>query len=251
MRRTTLAIAALATAGLVLFTACGDNSGAQTIRPAAETAGSDASSGIAARGVGSVKGKPDTLTVSLGVETRAARAADALAANNEKAKALIDTLKSKGVDEKDIQTSQLSIYPTFDPNGNQRITGYQVNNSVTAILHDLANAGALIDAAADAAGDAIRVNSMGFSIDDDGALKAAARSEAVRAARAQAEQLAEAAGVKLGRLRSVSEISGGGGPIPYPLANAGAADGAKMSAPIEAGTQELQLQVDAVFDIAS
>ncbi|MGH9023720.1 MAG: SIMPL domain-containing protein, partial [Acidimicrobiia bacterium] len=62
-------------------------------------------SGITAQGAGEVLGRPDTLTVVLGVETRAAKAQDALAANNDWASALIDAIKQRGVDAKDIQTS--------------------------------------------------------------------------------------------------------------------------------------------------
>lgn len=207
-------------------------------------------SGITAQGAGEVTGKPDTLTVVLGVETRATKAQDALAANNERANALIDTLKKRGVEAKDIQTSQLSIYPTFDDHG-QRITGYQVDNQVTARLHDLEGAGALIDAAAAAVGDAVRVQQLSFSIDDDSALRAEARTKAVRQAQAQAKEMADAAGVKLGRLRSISEVPTGG-PMPflaYPQPRAFGGD-KQASAPIEAGTQELTLLVTVVYDIA-
>ena len=157
--RPTLILAAAAVAVLALA-GCGQADGnAAAASPAAGVSTDNGRPSIAARGVGEVKGTPDTLRVVLGVETRSASAKDALAANNDKANALIDTLKEKGVEAKDIQTSQLSINPTYDDKG-QRITGYQVNNPVTATLHDLAGAGALIDAAAGAVGDAVRVQSM-------------------------------------------------------------------------------------------
>jgi uncharacterized protein len=160
-------------------------------------------------------------------------------------------LKEKGVEPKDIQTSQLSINPTYDDKG-QRITGYQVNNSVTATLHDIGAAGGLIDAAAAAAGDAVRVQSIGFSIDDDSALKAEARTQAVHQAQLQAEQMAKAAGVKLGGIRLISEVPAAG-PMPYyEQLNGGAADSARAAspAPVEPGQQELSLTVDVVWDLA-
>jgi hypothetical protein len=246
-RRALPAFAALALV-VVGAAACGDRTGI----PAAEAASSspvaaDGSSTITAAGVGTVTGKPDVLTVSLGVDTRAPRAKEALDDNNQRAAALIDTLKQKGVAEKDIQTSQLSIYPTFDSQG-QRITGYQVSNMVTAKLRDLANAGALIDSAADSAGDAIRVNSIGFSIDDDSALRATARADAVGRAKAQAQQMADAAGVKLGKVRSISESSAGSPPV-YPMP-AMASDGAAKSVPLEAGSQQLSHTVVVVYEIS-
>ncbi|MEW6473680.1 MAG: SIMPL domain-containing protein [Actinomycetota bacterium] len=248
-----LTLAAGAALAVLLLAGCGSNGGSAAGAAAAPgvTTDDDGVPSIAARGVGQVKGTPDTLKVTLGVETRSPSAKDALAANNDKANALINTLKEKGVEAKDIQTSQLSIHPTFDDKG-QRITGYQVNNTVTATLHDIGGAGALIDAAAGAVGDAVRVQSIGFSIDDDSALKAEARTQAVHLAQLQAEQMAKAAGVKLGRIRSISEVPASG-PMPYydQVAHGrAAAPGAAAPAPVMPGQQELSLTVDVVWEIA-
>jgi hypothetical protein len=250
--RRTLTIAALAAVAALVLAGCGR--GDRNVAGAAPAAGVSTDNGrpsIAARGVGLVKGTPDTLRVVLGVETRSPSAKDALAANNDKANALVDTLKSKGVEAKDLQTSQLSINPTYDDKG-QRITGYQVNNTVTATLHDIAGAGALIDAAAGAVGDAVRVQSIGFSIDDDSALKAEARTQAVHLAQVQAEQMAKAAGVKLGAIRYISEVPASS-PMPYynqVASGRTAAPGAAPPVPILPGQQELSLTVDVVWDIA-
>jgi hypothetical protein len=248
-----LTVAIVAAVAALVLAGCGRGDG--KVAGAAPAAGVSTDNGrpsIAARGVGLVKGTPDTLRVVLGVETRSASAKDALAANNDKANALVDTLKGKGVEAKDIQTSQLSIHPTHDDKG-QRITGYQVNNTVTATLHDIAGAGALIDAAAGAVGDAVRVQSIGFSIDDDSALKAEARTQAVHLAQLQAEQMAKAAGVKLGAIRFISEVPASG-PMPYydqvGSGRAAAPTAGVAPAPILPGQQELSLTVDVVWDIA-
>lgn len=248
MKRLLPAVAALALAA-VLGAACGDSDAPASAAPGSSPVAGEGPAVISASGLGTVTGKPDVLTVQLGVETSAPRAEDALDDNNNRATALIDTLKQRGVADKDIQTSQLSIYPRYDDQG-RRITGYQANNMVTAKLRDLGGAGALIDAAAEVAGDAVRVNSIAFSIDDDSALLATARADAVRRAKAQAEQMAEAAGVKLGKVRSISESGSSAPPMPYPMyAGAPAADAAK-SVPIEAGSQELNLTVNVIYEIA-
>lgn len=250
--RPTPILAAAAVVAVLALAGCGQGErNAAATTPAAGISTDDGRPSIAARGIGQVKGTPDTLRVVLGVETRSGSAQEALSANNDKANALIDTLKDKGVEAKDIQTSQLSINPTHDDKG-QRITGYQVNNSVTATLHDIAGAGALIDAAAAAAGDAVRVQSIGFSIDDDSALKAEARTQAVHQAQLQAEQMARAAGVKLGGIRLISEVPASS-PLPYAqdaYRSIGGAPAASSPAPIEPGRQELTLTVDVVWDIA-
>lgn len=248
--RRSVTIATGAAAAALVLAGCGGSAGnAAGAAPAASVSADNGRPSIAARGVGLVKGTPDTLSVVLGVETRAASAKDALAANNDKANALIKTLKDKGVEAKDIQTSHLSIHPTYDDE-RHRITGYEVNNTVTATLHDIAGAGALIDAAASAVGDAVRVRSIGFSIDDDSALKAEARTQAVHLARLQAEQMAQAAGVKLGAIRLISEVPADS---PMPYHHRFAKDGAAapgQAAPILPGQQELTLTVDVVWDIA-
>jgi uncharacterized protein YggE len=250
--RPTLTAAAVAAVAALALAGCAKSEPkAAGAAPAANVSTDNGRPSIAARGVGLVKGTPDTLRVVLGVETRSPSAKDALAANNDKANALISTLKDKGVQAKDIQTSQLSINPTYDDKG-QRITGYQVNNQVTATLHDIAAAGGLIDAAAGAVGDAVRVQSMGFSIDDDSALKAEARTQAVHLAQLQAEQMAKAAGVKLGGIRLISEVPENSA-VPVYDRYAGAPQKAAAGAapaPVEPGQQELSLTVDVVWDIA-
>lgn len=202
--------------------------------------------GITARAVGTVKGAPDLLTVVLGVETRDPKAQGALDANTQKVTALLAALKGGGVATADLQTSQLSINPTYAQNG--RIDGYDVTNLVTATLRDLAGAGALVDAAAAAAGDAVRVQRLSFSIDDDSAARATARAAAVRQAQSQAKQMAEAAGVTLGSLRSITEIPAAtafGGPT------AAGAAAASAPVPIEPGTQELSVTVEVVYAVAT
>jgi uncharacterized protein len=201
--------------------------------------------GITARAVGTVRGAPDLLTVVLGVNTQGPDAKAALDANSQKATTLIDALKAGGVAAADLQTSQLSINPTYAQNG--RITGYDVSNLVTASVRDIAKAGGLVDAAAAAAGDAVRVQQLSFSIDDDSAARATARAAAVKQAQAQAKQMADAAGVQLGPLRSITEIPAGA----TFAADAARAAAPAASVPIEAGTQELSVTVEVAYGIAT
>ena len=127
--RPTLTAVAVAAVAVFAVAGCARSGGkAAGAAPAATVSTDNGRPQVAARGVGLVKGTPDTLRVVLGVETHSVSAQDALAQNNDKANALIDTLKKKGVEAKDIQTSQLSINPTYDNQG-RRITGYQVTTS--------------------------------------------------------------------------------------------------------------------------
>jgi uncharacterized protein YggE len=233
MHRAALPLLALATLALA---------GCST--PAATPPGAAAPPAITARATGTVVAAPDTATVVLGVETRDRSATAALAANSERATAVIGVLQAAGVAPADIRTSRLTVYPTTAPETG-RITGYEVSNQVTATLHDIGAAGAVIDQAAAAAGDAIRVQQIEFSIADESAARAQARADAVRRALAQGQQLADAAGVGLGPVRSIVEVAGEP-PVPYRAE----ADRASQAVPVQPGTQELSVTVEVVHDIA-
>jgi len=209
-----------------------------------DTTGSDRNL-ITAQGVGRVNGTPDVVTIALGVETRSTSAQSALDDNNKLAADTIAVLKDSGVAPEDVQTSQLSVNPTYEDKGT--VTGYQVTNMVTAKLRDIGKAGAVIDAAGKSAGDAIRVQQLSFAIDDDSAPRAAARADAVKRAQAQAKQLADAAGVALGSIHSITETAAPN-PTVYPAM--AAADAAGASVPIEAGSVQLSVTVQVVYEIA-
>ena len=237
---TRLATGAAVLAAAALLSAC-----SSTAPPAAAPGGQQ--QGIVAHGEGTVTGIPDTVTVVLGAQTQSTSARDALSQNNAKTGAIIAMLKAKGVAAKDVQTSDLSISPMYGgalPGGESKITGYQVSNMVTATMHDVNASGAVIDAAADAAGNDVRVQQLSFSIADDGALRAQARTAAVTQAKEKAKQLADAAGVSLGPLLSITEGSSTPPPVPY-----AAQSKALNDAPVEPGSQELRISVDLVYAV--
>jgi uncharacterized protein YggE len=205
----------------------------------------DARRTITGTATGKVEGVPDTLTVTLGVESRALSAQAALAQNADRSTKVIEALKVAGVAPKDLQTTQLSLQPTFNRQG--RIDGYSVSNLVTAKVRDVANGGAVVDAAAAQAGDDIRVQGVVLSIEDTSKLVAAARADAVTKSRAQARQLARAAGVRLGAVQKITERRAA--TFGMELQRSSAFDAAATSVPIEAGSQELSVDVTVVFAI--
>ncbi len=247
LRRTRIGLTAgalaLSVAGLTAWSA--NSSAAAAIAAPTVPGASLPERSISVHGVGLIEATPDKVTISLGVETKATTAARALQDNSARAAELIAVLKGKGVAAKDLQTNNLSVSPQYD-NAGRRIVGYVVNNSVTATLRDVKGAGALIDAAANVAGDAIRVNSLQFGISDTTPGTTQARTAAVQDARKQAEQLAAAAGVKLGKLRLIQSSSST--PTPQPL-YAEQAVAKADSTPIEVGSQQISVAVDMVFDL--
>lgn len=248
--RTLTKSAAVAGLAAIALAGCG---GGSSGKPAAAVVAADKATStngptINVAGEGKVEGTPDTATVTLGVQTNDPSAQAALTRNNQEAAALIATLKGKGVAEKDIQTTDLSINQNFDSKGN--ITGYSVSNTVTVKLHGIANAGATIDAAAGAVGNDVRMQGVMLSIDNTSALVAKARADAVKDAIAQGHQLADAAGVKLGAIRTIDDTAAN---TPQPLNFYGDAAHralAQAAVPIQAGTQNLTVDVQVVFDIA-
>ena len=143
-------------------------------------------------GSGSVQGTPDRADFSFGVETQGQTSEEALAANGDAVQKVIDAVKGAGVADADIQTQQVSVSPRYGESG-QNIVGYSATNSVNATIRDLAQAGAVVEAAV-AAG-ANQVYGPTFSISDQTGLYGDALEQALEDARTKAATIAEAAGV--------------------------------------------------------
>ena len=238
-RRRTAVVAALCILGVALGTGV---AGAQT----SNAASSKNPRTITVTGTGMVRGTPDVLQLTIGVDSHASTAGEALSRNSNAARRLIAVLRGAGVASADIQTSNLSLSPLYDNNGNA-VTGYAVSNQVTASIHDIANAGRVVDAAAKIAGNEIVVNGLYFTFDDDTKIVEQARTDAVRRARSQAAQLAKAAGVQLGNLLSLTEDSVPEGPV-APQSLKASAD-AGSAPPIQTGSQTLSVQVTLIYEI--
>jgi len=234
------AVAAAAAAGGLAFALA-----ACSPPPAAGGTATGPARTITAAATGTVRGTPDTLTITLGVESGGPSARDAMATNATRAAAVIDALKAAGVPAEELQTAGLNVFPTIDGSG--RITGYRVSNMVTARLHELERAGAVIDAAAGQAGNDIRIQGMAFSIEDTGALMSRARRDAVEAARTEARELGRGAQVRVGDVRTVTEHRR---TVPGPMPFAYQAGDALVTTPIEPGSQQVQVEVTVVFDVA-
>jgi uncharacterized protein YggE len=158
---------------------------------------------------------------------------------------VIDGTRFVGVAPRDIRTSDVSLFPTFDTAG--RIDGFSVSSQLTVTSHDVPRAGKVIDAATQLAGDDIRVNDVSLSIGDTGDLVRRARLRAVRSARTQAGQLARAAGARLGPVHRIVETrSMPTGGLSAPSETRFAADSAL---PIEPGRQELEIRVKVVYEL--
>ncbi|MEM7177267.1 MAG: SIMPL domain-containing protein [Pseudomonadota bacterium] len=215
---------------------------------AAQTVAAEPPATLRVTGTGTVTVVPDQAQVSLGVVTIGATAAEAMAANSPKVKAIIDLLKQKGVAPADIRTSNLSIQPRYNNRQDGQaptIAAYQVSNMVDAKISDLADLGGILDAAIGAGATNVNQLTMGYS-DQDGAMDKA-REAAVKDAIARAGLIAEAAGVTLGPILSIDD-GAGGSPGPGPML---ARSTAMEAVPIEAGSTGITARMTLVWQIST
>jgi uncharacterized protein YggE len=178
--------------------------------------------------------------------TSATTAAEALAANARVMTAAMAVLRRAGVAERDIQTRGLSLQPQYryDSDRAPSLTGYQASNSVNVRLREIGRAGAVIDALV-AAG-ANQISGPSFGLAEPEAALDEARALAVTRARARAELYAKAAGVRLGRLVSISEAQAPQPPMPRPMMRA-MADVAMAETPVAPGEVGMRASVTVVF----
>jgi uncharacterized protein YggE len=195
---------------------------------------------VTVSGNGKVYLAPDVAYVYIGVHSQAENVSDALTQNNSKAAAIASTLKELGVAEKDIQTSSFNIYPQqqYDKDGVLSGTIYMVDNTVDVTVRDLTVLGKLLDATVRAGANSI--NGINFDVLDKSKAITEARKLAIEDARRQAEELASAAGVKLGDLLTLNAYMNTG---PTPMYDSKAAAGVGGQVPVSAG--QLMISVDA------
>ncbi len=276
-----LPIGAIAAAVLLVVAACSDGSDERTPSapggPGAGSATGDAGTvaGLEARlaaalgsvgnqqtgiwvdGSGSVVAAPDVAVLSFAIETRAETVTPARSAAAAAMDAVLKSIRANGVADRDIKTTSFSIQPivvyrerTYPAGGRDQepvIVGYRVSNGATAKIRRIDTAGTVIDAAAQAGGDAIRINGIAFTIDDPKPLERQARDLALRDAIAKARQIAEVTGVTLGAPTLITQQ--GGAPIIQKAELFARGAAADVVTPIVPGEAEVTVQVQVVFAI--
>ena len=212
-----------------------------TMRPFDET--------ITVSGTGHAAVTPDRFSFTVGVQTINDTVEQAVNENNSRTAATIAALKRAGATDKDIHTSNFSIYPQQDYGQNKlpRILGYQVSNSITVRRDKVGEAGKLLQAALNAGVN--QSSGLQFEVSDPAHGRDQAMRGAYDEARSKATLLAQAAGRTLGRALSISE--GGAVPPPYPGPRAMSmrAEQAVSEVPVEAGTQDVSYTISVVFEL--
>ncbi len=208
---------------------------AQTVPPPA----------ISVTGEATVSVPPDQAQIDGGVTSDAKTAREASDANNAAMGKVLLALKDAGIDEKDYQTSRLSLQPQYAPNrsGPSPVTGYRASNRVTVRLRDVTKVAAIIDVLVGAG--ANELGGINFMVSQASKLLDEAREKAVADARRKAEIYAKAAGVTLGEPLGISE-EGGAAPVFRGKMVGGIAASA---APIAQGEETLSVTVNVSWAI--
>jgi uncharacterized protein YggE len=232
-----LAAAGLAVVGL---SGCDSSSG--------PTASADkATRQVTVVGAGEVQGTPDTLTVNASIEFVAPDVTGAMNQTSDRQKAVIDALVGSGIDRKDISTTQVSLQPQFAGGDSTAIVGYRASNSIDVKIRKLDSASQTLSLIVSTGGDATRINSVNYSIEDDSQLVKDARARAFNDAKDRAEQYAQLSGLGLGKVVSITE-SGGATPPQPPMPYT---RGGEMAAavPVEPGQQTVGFSVTVIFEL--
>ncbi|MGE3745684.1 MAG: SIMPL domain-containing protein [Sphingomonadaceae bacterium] len=197
---------------------------------------------------GSVTRAPDIATINAGVVTQAPTAAAAMQENARRMTATVTALKSAGVADRDIQTASVNLSPQYRyvENKAPEITGYQASNQVSVRFRDIKRAGNILDTLV--AQGANQINGPVFSVEKAEAALDEARVAAIKTARERADLYAQAAGLRVKRIISISESqSYSPPPSPMPMMMARAEKAADTA--IEPGEQELSVNVSVSFEL--
>lgn len=253
-----IAIAILAYAGFIYARAY-----AQSIQPASFRS-------FAVSGEGKVTAIPDIAQFTFGVVTQGGKdVAAAQKQNTEKMNAIIEFIKSQGVDVKDIKTEQFSIDPRYQyydcsqrvvmiggaeprPCPPPDIVGYTVTQNATVKIRDFAKIGDIMGALTQKGANS--VSQLSFTIDDKVKIETEAREAAIKQAQEKAKAIAESGDFRIGKLLSIDES---GGPVPYyaygmggdMMKSARMEAAAPVAPTIEPGSQEVKINVSLRYEI--
>jgi uncharacterized protein YggE len=197
---------------------------------------------------GEVTRVPDLAIITAGVVTHASTAGSAMQQAAQRMSRVSAALKDAGVEDRDIQTSNISLNPdyVYEQNKTPRISGYSASNQLTVRFRDIARAGPILDALV--AQGANQISGPSLTIEKPESALDEARAKAVAVGRARADLYARSLGLRVARVVSVNE-SGGYYAPPPPASVMMAERGAAANTSIERGEQKLQVNLAMTFEL--
>lgn len=208
---------------------------------------------ISVMGEGKTNMAPDSMVISLAISELAATTQEAQAQSNAKVNQVQAILAKYEIPASDIKTENVSVYEEFDwTDGGRKPLWYRASQTLTITISDgdyTTIGGQIIDEVAQIGG--VQVNNTYFALEDKNEAMATAREEAFADAKAKAEQLANAAGLRVKKAISISDSSIDYYPGPvYPMMGKAevAMDSMGGGADISAGEMEVRVQIQVVFE---
>ena len=226
-------------------------SGAAVTAPARAELPAATLSSIRVTGDARVTAKPDRVQIDIGVTTHAAHSEDAAGENARQVDAVLAVMRKAAGPAAVLKTISYSLNPTYQyhPNGGEpTLSGYNALNVVQVTLDELAKIGAVIDSATQAG--ANQIQGIQFTLRDTESVRAEALREAARKARAEAEVLASALGLKVVRVLSVEESSPRVVPVRAYMGAPRAAVTSAAATPVEAGTLDVTADVVLTVEVS-
>ncbi len=242
-RRTWIVAVAAVVAGLVIWfaaTAFAQGGASGSAKPART---------IAVSSTATVKAHPDEAVVDLGVHSESADSTEAFARNAKEMQAVLDALKTAGIADTDIQTTNVSLQQRVANRGkpNEQYV-FVASNAVQVTIHDLSSVGSVIDAAVKAGADS--VNDIEFQLANPNTIRTDALSQAVAGARTKADALARAAGAQVVRVVTINEQNYRAPVYRAPFAEAALGAGVPPTPVVPPGSLQVSETVSVVWEIA-
>ena len=193
---------------------------------------------------------PDIARVSAGVVTQAPEADAAMRANAAQMEKVMAAIRGAGIAERDVQTTGVNVHPQYDyrENSTPASTGYQATNTVQVTVRDIGGLGDVLDALVASGANQVHGPSFDIADDEKDAAYDEARRSALEKARGRAQMYAEALGMRVRRIASISEGGGFGPPVPMRMMAMDAAESG-ASTPISPGESTLTVNLDVVFEL--
>lgn len=204
---------------------------------------------LTVQATGVAKNVPTLAYITLGVQVQAkATAQEATDTLANQGNAVLDAMKKLGIAEADLKTQNISVQPSYNYlDGRQTLRGYEGSQQIEVTIRDTKMSGDVIARATEAG--ANQVGGVSFKSEDPEVQQLAAEQDAIANARKKAEDLADALGVRLGKVKNYSAQPSYGSPMPYAL-EAKAMGGDTVTSPqVPAGTQETQATVTVTYEI--
>lgn len=215
--------------------------------------GEESRNNITVSGTGEVYTQPDLALINLSIVTEKETVSEAMSENTEKMNNIIEEVKNQGIEEKDLKTTNFSVYPRYEwheateekPQGERVLVGYEVNQTLEVKIRDLEKISIIIDKATEKG--ANQVSNLQFIVENEDSVRSQAREEAIKEAKSKAEDISSQLGVKLVKITSFNEgyISS---PRFYDYAIEEAA-GKGGGSSIETGENKIEVNVSITYEI--